>query len=189
MNRSQLQKWVAGAEVLDVFSYIGGWGIQAAVAGASKVICVDASQSAVDSVLENAALNQVQQKVSAIKSKAVDALKQLVQDKQQFDCVVLDPPAFIKKRKDQKAGEAAYRHLNELALRLLRPGGLLVSASCSMPLQETTLTHIVHAAARHQKKSVQLIYKGGQGPDHPVHPMMPETAYLKAQFFRVLSDS
>lgn len=185
LNRARLQAWVANSEVLDVFSYLGGWGIQAAAAGASKVTCVDASQSAIDGVLKNAELNRVQNKVSALKGKAVDVLKQLVQEKTQFDCVVLDPPAFIKKRKDQKSGEAAYRHLNELALRLLRPGGLLVSASCSMTLQASTLTDIVHAAARHQHRSAQLIYTGAQGPDHPVHPMIPETAYLKALFFRV----
>lgn len=185
MNRAQLQQYVQGKRVLDVFSYIGGWGIQAAVAGASEVYCVDASDAAIDAVLENAHLNGVADRVAGIQGKAIEVLKELIANDERFDVVVLDPPAFIKKRKDQKAGEAAYRHINELGMRLLGRDGLLVSASCSMHLGKDTLLEIVRAAGRHLDRHVQIIGQGGQGPDHPVHPAIPETDYLKAVFARV----
>lgn len=185
VNRAQLQQYVKGKRVLDVFSYIGGWGVQAAKAGASEVICVDASESALDGVERNAALNGVEDIVGTIQGKAIDVLKHLIAENERFDIVVLDPPAFIKKRKDQKAGEAAYRHINELGMRLLGRDGLLVSASCSMHLGKDTLVEIVRASGRHLDRHVQIIGQGGQGPDHPVHPAIPETDYLKAVFARV----
>ncbi|MGB3610993.1 MAG: class I SAM-dependent rRNA methyltransferase [Cellvibrio sp.] len=185
MNRAQLQAYVKDKRVLDVFSYIGGWGVQAAQAGAREVVCVDASEAALDGVERNAELNGVTDRVSAIHGKAIDVLKHLIAEGEQFDVVVLDPPAFIKRRKDQKSGEAAYRHLNELGMRLLGRDGLLVSASCSMHLQHDTLLDIVRGAGRHLDRHVQIIGQGGQGPDHPVHPAIPETDYLKAVFARV----
>lgn len=185
MNRALLQQYVQGKRVLDVFSYIGGWGVQAAVAGAREVFCVDASEAATDAVLANAQLNGVGDKVAAIQGKAIDVLKELIASDERFDVVVLDPPAFIKKRKDQKAGEAAYRHINELGMRLLGRDGLLVSASCSMHLGKDTLLEIVRASGRHLDRHVQIIAQGGQGPDHPIHPAIPETDYLKAVFARV----
>lgn len=185
INRAQLQQYVKGRRVLDVFSYIGGWGVQAALAGASEVICVDASESALAGVKQNAELNNVSDRVQALHGKAIDVMKQLIASDERFDIVVLDPPAFIKRRKDQKAGEAAYRHINELGMRLLSRDGLLVSASCSMHLQKNALLEIVRAAGRHLDRHVQIIGQGGQGPDHPVHPAIPETDYLKAVFARV----
>lgn len=185
INRAQLQHYVKGKRVLDVFSYIGGWGVQAAQAGASEVICVDSSESALAAVKQNAALNGVSERVKTLHGKAIDVMKQLIANDERFDVVVLDPPAFIKRRKDQKAGEAAYRHINELGMRLLGRDGLLVSASCSMHLQKNALLEIVRAAGRHLDRHVQIIGQGGQGPDHPVHPAIPETDYLKAVFARV----
>lgn len=185
INRAQLQQYVKGKRVLDVFSYIGGWGVEAAMAGASEVTCVDASEQALDCVEANAELNGVGDIVNTIQGKAIDVLKHLIAEDERFDIVVLDPPAFIKRRKDQKAGEAAYRHINELGMRLLGRDGLLVSASCSMHLGKDTLVEIVRAAGRHLDRHVQIIGQGGQGPDHPVHPAIPETDYLKAVFARV----
>ncbi len=185
INRAQLQQYVQGKRVLDVFSYIGGWGVQAAVAGASEVYCVDLSESALDWVEKNAVLNGVEDKITCFEGKAVEVLKHLIAEDERFDIVILDPPAFIKKRKDQKNGEAAYRHINELGMRLLGRDGLLVAGSCSMHLGKDTLVEIVRAAGRHLDRHVQIIGQGGQGPDHPVHPAIPETDYLKAVFARV----
>lgn len=185
VNRAQLQNYVKGKRVLDVFSYIGGWGVQAAKAGALEVTCVDSSEQALVGVTKNAELNGVGNRVKTVHGKAMDILKKLVAEDVRFDVIVLDPPAFIKKRKDQKAGEAAYRHINELAMRLLGRDGLLVSASCSMHLTNNALVEIVRASGRHLDRHVQIIGQGGQGPDHPVHPAIPETEYLKAVFARV----
>ena len=185
-NRAVLQQLAPGKRVLDVFSYVGGWGIQAAKAGAESVVCVDASEAAMELVGHNASLNDCLERVSGVRGKAIDALKQLLSEGEKFDIVVLDPPAFIKRRKDQKAGEAAYRHINELGVRLLARDGILVSASCSMPLTDEALTAIVHGAARQHDRRVQQFHAGGQGMDHPVHPLIPETRYIKAQFYRVL---
>jgi 23S rRNA (cytosine1962-C5)-methyltransferase len=188
VNRQFLAPLCAGKRVLDVFCYLGGWGLQAAALGASAVTFVDASAQALEGVQRNAQRNGFTQPLTCLKGKAVDVLKDLVAAGEKFDVVILDPPAFIKKRKDQKAGEAAYRHMNELAIRLLGKDGLLVSASCSMPLENATLTEIVRAAARHNDRHAQLLWTGCQGPDHPVHPAIPETAYIKAQFFRIYAD-
>ncbi|MEY4590085.1 MAG: hypothetical protein RL497_2161 [Pseudomonadota bacterium] len=187
VNRQFLAPMCRGKRVLDVFCYLGSWGIQAAVAGAAQVTLVDASAPALEGAQGNAQRNQVGHNVNTLKGKAIDVMKTLLAEGEKFDVVVLDPPAFIKKRKDQKAGEAAYRHINELAVRLLGKEGLLVSASCSMPLENATLTDIVRAAARHNDRNAQLIWTGGQGPDHPVHPAIIETNYLKAQFFSVFA--
>ena len=186
VNRAQLQQYAKGKRVLDVFSYIGGWGIQAATAGAKEVVCVDSSEKALESVAINAELNGVADKVSTLHGKAIDVLKQLVESGEKFDIVVLDPPAFIKRRKDQRSGEAAYRHINELGMRLLGTDGILVAGSCSMHLPKEKLVDIVRAAGRHIDRHVQIIGQGGQGPDHPVHPAILETDYLKAVFARVL---
>ena len=184
-NRAMLQRLAPGKRVLDVFSYVGGWGVQAAAAGASEVICVDASEQALEWVGENAALNGVEDRVKCLHGKAIDALKQLIANGEEFDIVVLDPPAFIKRKKDQKSGEAAYRHINELGIRWLGRDGILVSASCSMHMEKETLKDVVRGAARKLDRHAQTIAQGGQGADHPVHPAIPETDYLKAIFARV----
>jgi 23S rRNA (cytosine1962-C5)-methyltransferase len=187
INRQFLSPLCQGKRVLDVFCYLGSWGIQAAVAGAEQVTLVDASASALEGARRNAERNGVNHKVNTLKGKAIEVMKTLLAEGEKFDVVVLDPPAFIKKRKDQKAGEAAYRHINELAIRLLDKEGLLVSASCSMPLENATLTDLVRGAARANDRNAQLIWTGGQGPDHPIHPAIVETAYLKAQFFSIFA--
>ena len=185
-NRQMLKGLVKGASVLDVFSYVGGWGIQAAAAGAESVACVDASEQALDFVHKNAELNGVEDTLTSYQGKAVDVLKHLVEEKQKYDVIILDPPAFIKRKKDEKAGHSAYYHVNTLALRLLNTNGVLVSASCSMHLRNEALVDIVRGASAHIDRRSQLFYNGGQAADHPVHPAIPETNYLKAQFYRVL---
>ncbi|SEM00251.1 class I SAM-dependent rRNA methyltransferase [Halomonas caseinilytica] len=187
-NRAWLNGLVAGKRVLDLFSYVGGWGIQAAAHGASEVLCVDASERALQGVAENAELNGLQERVAVGEGDAFEALAALKADDERFDVVILDPPAFIKKRKDTAAGERAYGRLNREAMRLLGRDGLLVSASCSMHLGMDRLTDVVRGAARHQDRHGQVIFQGHQGPDHPVHPAIPETSYLKALGVRVFRD-
>ncbi|GAB2780860.1 class I SAM-dependent rRNA methyltransferase [Halomonas shantousis] len=187
-NRAWLNGLVAGKRVLDVFSYIGGWGVQAAAHGATEVLCVDASGEALERVAENAALNGVAEQVAIGEGDAFEVLAALKAEGEQFDVVILDPPAFIKKRKDIPNGERAYARLNREAMRLLGRDGLLMTASCSMHLTPERLVESVRGAVRHQDRHGQVIYQGGQGPDHPVHPSIPETAYLKALGVRVFRD-
>lgn len=184
-NRAWLRDIVPGKRVLDVFSYVGSFGVQAAVFGASEVWCNDASEPALDKAHENAALNGVGAKLNTLHGDAFDALKQLKADERRFDVIIVDPPAFIKRKKDQKQGMQAYRRINELAMRLLNPGGYLISASCSMHMPREDLLDIIRAASRNIGRNAQILAEGMQGPDHPVHPAIPETRYLKAVLSRV----
>jgi 23S rRNA (cytosine1962-C5)-methyltransferase len=186
MNRERLRHYVAGKRVLDVFSYVGAWGIQAAAAGASEVMCVDASEAAIDRIHVNAEANFVGDKVATVQGEAFEVLGQMRIEQERFDVVVLDPPAFIKRKKDMKAGEQAYHRLNQLGMQLLSKDGVLVSASCSQHLEESRMQKILLQSSRHLDRSLQILERGQQGPDHPVHPAIPETRYLKAFFCRVL---
>ncbi|MYL22253.1 methyltransferase [Halomonas alkaliantarctica] len=187
-NREWLNRQVAGKRVLDVFSYVGGWGVQAAASGASSVLCVDSSGPALAQVARNAELNGLHEQVAIGEGDAFEALAALKADGEAFDVVILDPPAFIKKRKDIPNGERAYARLNREAMRLLGRDGLLLSASCSMHLAPERLMEVVRGAVRHQDRHGQVIFQGHQGGDHPVHPAIPETAYLKALGVRVFRD-
>ncbi len=184
--RAYLNTMVQGKRVLDVFSYIGGWGVQAANAGASEVFCVDSSALALEYVHKNSELNGVADKVATLEGDAFSALKELHAAQERFDIVVMDPPAFIKRKKDIKNGEQAYRRVNEMAMRLLNNDGILVSGSCSMHLQRDSLLDILRASARHIDREMQLFAECHQGADHPIHPCIPETAYIKAMFGRIL---
>ena len=189
MNRARLAPYVKGKRVLDLFSYIGGWGVQAAAFGASEVFCVDASAFALDGVERNATLNGFAEKVTCVEGDVFAALRELKSAEERFDVVIADPPAFIKRKKDIKNGEAAYRRLNETAMRLLSKDGILVSASCSMHLEEDNLQNILLTSARHLDRNIQLLERGAQGPDHPVHPAIAETRYIKSLTVRLLPNS
>jgi 23S rRNA (cytosine1962-C5)-methyltransferase len=115
-------------------------------------------------------------------------LDELVRSGERFDAIVLDPPAFIKRKKDIARGQAAYRKLNQVAMRLLERDALLVSCSCSYHLAADELLGLIQSAARHTGRFVQILYSGGQAPDHPLHPAIPETRYLKAFFCRATRE-
>ena len=187
-NRVMASQLAKGQAVLDLFSYTGGWGIQAAAAGATEVDCVDGSESAIGLARENAKLNGVSDVVSYEHSDVFDFLKLAREERRKYGLIILDPPALIKRKKDVKAGIEAYRRLNQGALQLLAPGGILMSASCSHHLHREVLHDILRAAARHGDRHMAFIAQGGQGPDHPIHPAIPETDYLKA-FFCSVSES
>jgi 23S rRNA (cytosine1962-C5)-methyltransferase len=185
-NRARLRAYVRGARVLDLFSYLGGWGVQAAVAGAESVVCIDSSAKAVEGIERNAVLNQVGARVTALRDDVFEALRGLRTERSRFDVVVLDPPAFIKRKKDIKEGVQAYQRINQMALQVLAKDGLLVSCSCSYHMPRESLLRVLLKSSRHIDRFLQVVEEGHQGPDHPVHPAIPETAYLKAFFARVL---
>ncbi|MCB1048487.1 MAG: class I SAM-dependent rRNA methyltransferase [Calditrichaeota bacterium] len=184
-NRAWLQGHARDARVLDVFSYVGAFSLQAAAHGASEVVAVDSSALALDFVARNAELNGVGERVSTRVGDAFDVLKELKDEDQRFDIVVVDPPAFIKRKKDSEDGLRAYRRIFELGMRLLSPDGLLLAASCSMHLSRDQMVDTLRASGRHLDRHVQILAEGGQGPDHPIHPAIPETRYLKAMLCRV----
>jgi 23S rRNA (cytosine1962-C5)-methyltransferase len=185
-NRRALLKYVPGLRVLDVFSYLGAWGLAAAKAGASEVLCVDSSAPALEILERTAAANGLS--VRTVRDDAFDALAALREAGEKFDVVVIDPPAFIKRRKDAPKGQAAYRKLNQLAMQLLPRDGILVSCSCSHHLAQDDLIDTVQQAARHLGRFAQVVEVGGHSPDHPLHPAIPETRYLKSLFCRVVHD-
>jgi len=185
-NRTRLDRYVASRRVLDVFSYVGAWGVRAAVRGAREVLCVDSSAPAVERTAANAALNGVGDRVRTQQGDAFDVLKSLREARERFDVVIVDPPAFIKRRKDAKEGTLAYRRLNEMAMQVLERDGILVSCSCSQLLSREVLVQTLLQGARHLDRNLVILEQGRAGPDHPVHPAIPETDYLKAVFGRVL---
>jgi len=183
-NRRALCRYVReGSRVLDVFSYVGAWGVRAAAAGASDVTCVDSSGPALELAVKNAELNGV--KLTTRKGDAFDVLESLFKERARFDVVIVDPPAFAKRRKDLPKALAAYKRLNHLAMQLLAGDGILVSCSCSYHVSAEELQDAIAKAARTADKHLQIIEMGGQAPDHPVHPAIKETRYLKAYFCRV----
>ena len=184
-NRARLAQWSRGLKVLDLFSYAGAWGIPAALAGASEVTCVDSSESALAYAAESAELNGVQNKMQFIRADVFEFLKQAREQNQHYDVIILDPPALVKRKKDFKAGYEAYRRLNHMALQILENNGILVSASCSHHLSRENLHEILRSSARHIDRHLVFFADGGQGADHPIHPALPETEYLKSFFCTV----
>jgi 23S rRNA (cytosine1962-C5)-methyltransferase len=186
-NRERLRRYLpAGARVLDVCSYVGAWAITALRNGAARATCVDSSALALDYVARNARANGVE--VATLKGDAFDVLKSLQEAGERFDVVIVDPPAFAKRKKDVPQAQAAYRKLNQLALPLIDQDGILVSCTCSYHMGADELLSAIQTAARHTSRFVQVLEQGGQSPDHPVHPAIPETRYLKSFFCRVTRE-
>jgi 23S rRNA (cytosine1962-C5)-methyltransferase len=186
-NRERLRRYLPpGARVLDVCSYVGAWAVTAMKDGARGATCVDSSATALDYVSRNARANGVE--VTTLKGDAFETLKSLQESGERFDAVILDPPAFAKRKKDAPQAQAAYRKLNQLALPLIERDGILVSCSCSYHMSADDLLTAIQAAARHTSRFVQVLEQGGQSPDHPVHPAIPETRYLKSFFCRVVRE-
>lgn len=184
-SRARLVDYVEGKRVLDVFSYIGAWGLQACAFGAKKVCCVDRSEAALEGVLENAYLNHWQEQVDVIRGAADQVMASLYEQGRRFDVVIIDPPAFIQRKRDIKPGTRAYQKINHAALKLLDGQGTLISASCSMHLTMTGLKDVVNTAAAKEGYQARILEQGHQAMDHPIHTAIPETEYIKTLFVGV----
>lgn len=184
-NRDRVLPYVKGARLLDVFSYVGAWAARAAAGGAASVACIDSSELALSYAARNIAAQGA--KPETLRGDALDVLKQLRAEGRQFDVVVVDPPALIKRKKDEEVGQAHYGALNRAAMQLLAADGVLVSCSCSHHLSEEQLQRILLRESRQVGRRLQILERGGQGADHPVHPAIPETQYLKAFYCRAHS--
>lgn len=184
-SRARLARLCEGKRVLDVYSYLGAWGLACLQQGAESLHAVDRSGFALEQLNKNAALNNFQDRCKTFAGEADQVLKQLQAEGQQYDVVIVDPPAFIKRRKDARNGVKAYHRINQLALKLLADNGILASCSCSLHLSAEQLRSVVATAAYKQKRQARLIYFGGLGMDHPIPATMPELGYLKTYFAQV----
>jgi 23S rRNA (cytosine1962-C5)-methyltransferase len=177
-NRAFIAGLAKGKSFLDAYSYTGGFGIPAAKAGAREVICLDSSAAALALAEESAAANHAS--IRAVKADVFEEMERLQARKEGFDIVVADPPPFVKSKKDLEPGAKAYRKLARLAASLTAPGGILLLASCSHNIPAERFAAECAAGILRAGRQASLIRSAGAGPDHPVHPMLPESAYLKA---------
>lgn len=177
-NRLRVAPLAAGRTVLDCFAYTGAWGIHAARSGAASVVAVEASDEAAGLAEQHARLNGVGDRFRVARANAFDELRRLAGEGARFDMVVLDPPAFARTREALASGLAGYKEINLRALKLIPPGGWLVTCSCSYHVDEALLRETVQDAARDAGRWLRLVETRYQAPDHPVHPAMPETRYL-----------
>jgi 23S rRNA (cytosine1962-C5)-methyltransferase len=178
-NRAMVASFAQGARVLDAWAYAGGFGVLAAVNGAAQVVLLDRSQPALDLARQSAGLNDVGARCDFRRGEAFEALAQLASDGERFDIVICDPPAFVKSRKDLKPGAQGYRKMTRLAAPLVAPDGLLFVASCSHLVDAPLFSEQVRRGLHDAGREARVLRATGAGMDHPVHPSLPETAYLK----------
>lgn len=176
-SRDQITALAGGARVLDLFCHTGGFGLRARAAGAREVLLIDTSERALGLARESAARNGLT--VDFRRADAFAAMSELGEAGERFDLVLCDPPPFIRTKKDQAAGLRAYEKMARLAARLVTPGGFLFAASCSYhAAPDAFFAAIGHGLAR-ARRAGRIVRTGGAGPDHPIHPELPESAYLK----------
>jgi 23S rRNA (cytosine1962-C5)-methyltransferase len=174
----------AHGEALDVFCYQGGFALHLA-GRCSQVTGVDSSRAALEMAEQNAALNQPAHEIEWIEGNAFDLLKDYSAGERRYDTIVLDPPAFARSRKTLETALRGYKELNLRALKMLRPGGVLVTCSCSYHVSEGDFLDTVASAALDARRTLRLIEKRGQARDHPVLVGVPETSYLKCLILQV----
>ncbi|WP_448192499.1 class I SAM-dependent rRNA methyltransferase [Azospirillum sp. sgz301742] len=179
-NRAFIASLAKGGRVIDFFSYNGGFAVTCAVRGAASVVAVDRSQPALDNASRAAEANGVAGIFEARRAEAFAELERLAGAGETFDVVIVDPPAFVKSKKDLGAGSRAYRKMARLAARITAPGGFLLAASCSHNVDPPLFAEQVARGLVDAGRTGRILRSSGAGPDHPVHPHLPESAYLKA---------
>ena len=184
-NRDRVAALASGARVLDVCCHVGAFGLRCAAAGASSVTLVDSSAAALGLARDAALANGFAGVVELRRDDAFDALGALAGTEQRFDIVICDPPAFAKSRKDADAGLRAYGRMARLAASLVAPGGFLFTASCSHHASVESWSGQISYGLYRARREARILWSGGAGMDHPVHPHLPETAYLKAMLVQV----
>ncbi len=180
-HRAAVGRLAAGRSVLDLCTYTGGFAVQAARGGASRVSAVDLDEKALETARQNGRLNRVK-----IDFRHADLFNYLKQSKETWDLVILDPPKLVRDREEILKARRGYHDMNALAMRATAPGGILVTCSCSGLVSEEEFLGIVRAAAETAGRTYQIYSVGGAGPDHPVSTLFPEGRYLKTVFGRVL---
>lgn len=183
-NHKKLKDYVADKTVLDCFSHIGGFGLHAASFGAKSVTCLDISEQAVTQIKRNVELNNLNQ-IAALKKDVFQALRDYQEQKEQFDVIILDPPAFAKKREDTKKAYQGYKEINLQALKLIKPGGTLITCSCSHFMTPELFMEMTKDASKDAKRPVQMIDFWIQGRDHPMLISSDESLYLKCIVLKI----
>jgi 23S rRNA (cytosine1962-C5)-methyltransferase len=184
-NRVSVAQLAAGARVLDLYCYTGGFAVLAAVFGAAEVLAVDRSEPALALALRAAVRNGVEARCRFERGDAFGTLERLAAEGEGFDIVVADPPAFVKSKKELNQAARGYRKLARLAAALVRPGGFLFIASCSHHMTPENFGEQVARGLADAGRGGRIVRASGAGPDHPVHPFLPETAYLKALLLQI----
>ena len=184
-NRAFAISHLRGGRVLDLFCYVGAWALVAAVNGAAEAIGVDSSDKALALAGESANINGLDPaKCRFLNADVFAHVRQLVDQKERFDAVILDPPALAKTKKDVDHALSAYHELNLRAMRLLNDDGLLITCSCSHNVSEDDFRNMLTLAAKDSHADFSILNRAWQSPDHPVHLQTPETSYLKAFFLK-----
>lgn len=183
-NHNAIKPYVSGKTVLDCFSHIGGFGLHAAYHQASEVTCLDISEIAVQQILKNASLNHLNQ-VKAYKANVFDELRAYHDQDKSFDVIILDPPAFAKKRDDIKKAYKGYKDINLQALKIINPEGYLVSCSCSHFMDQSLFLEMLADASHDAKRITQMIDFRIQSKDHPALLGSDESLYLKCVTLKV----
>ncbi|MEQ8967828.1 MAG: class I SAM-dependent rRNA methyltransferase [Azospirillaceae bacterium] len=179
-NRAFAARLAPGLDVLDVYAHTGGFAIQAARAGARSVVALDRSASALETAVEAATMNGVADRFEVVKADAFAEMQRMADAGRRFGVVIVDPPAFAKVKKDTAAALRGYRKMTRFAARLVAPGGYLVAASCSHHVDAPAFAEAVRKGLVEARRAGRILRQAGAGPDHPVHPHLPESAYLKA---------
>ena len=180
-NRRFVASLAAGARVLDLYCYSGGFAVQAAMGGADAVLALDRSEPALALAAQSAELNGVGERCRFQRADAFGELARLAAAGERFDLVIADPPAFVKSKKDLGPGLRGYRKLARLAASLVAPDGMLFIASCSHNVEPPDFAEAVRRGLEDAGRTGRILRSAGAAPDHPVHPWLPESAYLKAQ--------
>lgn len=187
-NRAAIRSMAKDARVLDCFCNAGGFGLNAAAAGAAHVTCVDASQSAIDTARANAVRNGLVNRMSFVCADVFALLPELEEKGESFDLVILDPPAFAKSRAAVKSAMRGYREINRRGMALVRHGGYLATCTCSHFMTRDLFCQTIAQASHDVKRRLLQVEERAQAPDHPVLWGAGESAYLKFLLFQVLSE-
>ena len=185
-NRRAIKQIVKGADVLGAFCYTGSFEISAAMYGAKSVLGLDISQSAIDMCNKNAALNGVEDICSFQCVNAFDVLKEWTKEGKQWDVVMLDPPSFTKSRSSIDKAVAGYKEINLRGIKLVKPGGFLVTSSCTNLVKPELFVDIISMAARDAKRKIRQVVLSTQSADHPIIQGQENTHYLKFLIVQVL---
>jgi len=185
-NRAAIAPFVKDRTVLDCFTHTGSFALHAGHYGAARVTGVDISGYACAFASENAQLNQLSDRVSFVEANAFDLLSEESRKGVQYDTIILDPPAFTKSRSTVERASKGYKEINLRAMKMIRPGGFLVTCSCSQHVLPAAFLDIVKDAAKDARVQLRQIEYRTQGRDHPILPAAPETQYLKCGIFQIL---